>query len=259
MIVDWTEDVIFLSGDLTQDHWKTIRTAVALVLKRHPAGVIIDLSQIERITPEGTETFLHMLRYIESGEARFILANAPDHVRQALSKVPGVRSQLPVSSSIEEARASLNLLSEVEPKRKELVEPVLVSLSGDHADQDGLTLAAAIARSRNTGIVAVYLIEVPRALALTAPMPDEEAVARKTLTSVAEQCKHLGVEARCIPKRVRERLQGLESMATEVDAQIIFVVLGSQEVDSEQGAALDSLLQATRREVIVYRGPAGET
>lgn len=259
MIVDWTEDVIFLSGDLTQDHWKTIRTAVALVLKRHPAGVIIDLSQIERITPEGAETFLHMLRYIESGQARFILANAPDHVRQVLSKVPGVRSQLPVAGSIEEARASLNLLTEVEPKRKDLVEPILVSLSGHHADQDGLTLAAAIARARNTGIVAVYLIEVPRALALTAPMPDEEAVAKKTLTHVAEHCKEFGVEARCLPKRVRDRLQGLESVATEVDAQLIFVVLGSQEVVGEEGAGLHSLLQATRREVIAYRGPVGET
>ena len=259
MIVDWTEDVIFLSGDLTQDHWKTIRTAVALVLKRHPAGVIIDLSQIERITPEGAETFLHMLRYIQSGEARFILANAPDHVRQALSKVPGVRSQLPVSESIAEARASLNLLSEVETKRKELVEPVLVSLSGDHADQDGLTLAAAIARSRNAGIVAVYLIEVPRALALTAPMPDEEAAARQALTRVTEHCKQFGVEARCLPKRVRDRLQGLESVAREVDAQLIFVVLSSQEVGSDLGAALDSLLNATRREVIAYRGLAGET
>ena len=259
MIVDWTEDVIFLSGDLTQDHWKTIRTAVALVLKRHPSGVIIDLSQIERITPEGAETFLHMLRYIESGEARFILANAPDHVRQALSKVPGVRSQLPVSGSIAEARASLNLLSEVEPKRKELQEPVLISLSGDHADQDGLTLAAAIARSRSTGIVAVYLIEVPRALALTAPMPEEEAAARKALTRVAEQCKQIGVEARCLPERARDRLQGLESIATDLDAQLIFVVLGGQKADAEQGTALDLLFHATRREVIAYRGPVGET
>lgn len=259
MIVDWTDDVIFLSGDLTQDHWKTIRTAVALVLKRHPAGVILDLSQIERITPEGAETFLHMLRYIESGKARFILANAPDHVRQALARVPGVRSQLPVAGSIAEARASLNLLSEVEPKRKELQEPVLVSLSGDYADHDALALAAAIARSRNTGIVAVYLIEVPRAFALTAPMPEEEAAARKALTGVADHCRQLGVEARCLPKRARDRWQGLESVATEQDAQIIFVVLGGWESDAELGAALDSLFQATRREVIAYRGLVGET
>jgi anti-anti-sigma regulatory factor len=253
MIVEYTEDVIYLSGDLTQDHWNTIRTAVSLLLKRHPAGVIVDLSQIERCTPEGAETFLHALSYIEAGKARFILANAPDHVRQALANVPGVRSQLPIVNSIAQARESLNLMPA--DKSKPVVDSVLVSLSGLPADDDAIEMAAGIAKQRSASLVLAYLIEVPRAMPLTAPLPEQETKAKQVLANAEAASRRLNVVPRCRAERVRDIYVGLADMAESLDAQLIFVVLAraaSESDDSE--SALNELLDRTPRELIIYRG-----
>jgi anti-anti-sigma regulatory factor len=256
VIVESVEDVVYISGDLTQDHWNTIRTATALVLKRHPAGVIVDLSQVDRFTAEGAETFLHLLQYVGSGQARVILANAPEHVKQVLSKVPGVRSQLPITTSISEARESLDLLPEPE-KLKVVVNPVLVALSGDPADENAIEMAVGIARQRSTSVCAAYVIEVPHALALTSPLPEREAAAKKALQRAEDTCKRLGVATRCSADRVRDAYIGLADVAEKMGAQLIFVVLRSGNGDmAEVGQKLEELFRRTTREVVVYRGLA---
>jgi anti-anti-sigma regulatory factor len=254
LIVESTDDVIYLSGDLTQDHWNAIRTAVSLLLKRHPAGVIVDISQIERCTPEGAETFLHALRYIEKGTARFILANAPDHVRQALSKVPGVRSQLPIAESIDEARQSLNLLPSEAVSAP--VDPVLVSLSGESVDEDAIEMAAGIAKHRGSTLCLVYLIKVPRSLALTAPLPEREAEAKRVLSAAEAVSKRIGAKPIYRAQRVRGPHLGLAELATQLDAQLIVYVLPREvTVTIASAESLGELLEHASCEVVLYRGP----
>src|SRR5204863_9799246 len=116
MIVESIGDVIKLSGDLTSNHWETIRTAAGLVLKRHPRGVVVDCSGITSCTEQGAETFYDMLMHIERKKSRIIVANIPPVVREALKHVPEVRSRLAVASTVEEAQHSLDLLETISSK-----------------------------------------------------------------------------------------------------------------------------------------------
>ena len=116
MIVESYEDVIVLSGELRSNFWETIHTAIALTLKRHPTGVIIDCSGITLMTPEGGETFHDAIDFVaEHDRARIVVAGVSKSVLEVLRSVPEVRSQLPVAESVEDARRSLDLLVEDEP------------------------------------------------------------------------------------------------------------------------------------------------
>jgi len=254
MIVEYSDDVIYLSGDLTQDHWNTIRTAISLLLKRHPNGVIIDLSQIERCTPEGAETFLPLLDYLEKGQARVLLVNAPEHVKEALSGVPGVHSQLPVANSIVEARASLGMNPEVKGKPGKMVDPILILLAGANADEDAIELAATIARQRSTGLVLAQIIEVPRSMPLTAPLPGEEADAKRILSAAEGYAKKHGLTSKSVIERERERADGLAKMAEAMESQLVIYVVAPNESESF-GQSIEALMHSLTQELIIYRGP----
>src|SRR5688500_219102 len=114
MIVESYEDVIVVSGALRSNFWETIHTAISLMLKRHPTGVIIDCSGISEVTPEGADTFRDIMAFIHEHDARIIVAGVPVQVMEVLKSVPEVRSQLAVAKSVEEARRSLDLLVEEE-------------------------------------------------------------------------------------------------------------------------------------------------
>src|SRR5947207_872967 len=111
MIVESYEDVVILSGPLRSNFWETIHTAIALTLKRHPTGVIIDCSGITELTPEGAETFQDAIQFVKEHErARIVVAAVSPQAMEVLRHVPEVRSQLPVVATVEEARRSLDLL-----------------------------------------------------------------------------------------------------------------------------------------------------
>ena len=74
MIVESYEDVIVLSGALRSNFWETIHTAISLMLKRHPTGVVIDCSGITEVTQAGADTFRDVMAYIEEHDARIIVA-----------------------------------------------------------------------------------------------------------------------------------------------------------------------------------------
>jgi anti-anti-sigma regulatory factor len=109
MIIEARNDVVALEGSLDKNLWPTIQAAANLLLRQHTQGIIIDGSALTGCSPEGAKTFRDAMDYIERYRARIVVAQLPDPVMEILQGVPGVRSRLPISATIEEARASLHL------------------------------------------------------------------------------------------------------------------------------------------------------
>src|SRR2546427_6372240 len=109
MIISSKDDVVQLSGQLHKNQWLTIKATASLLLRQHPEGILIDCSELTDISEDGAKTFLDAMRDITGEGSRIIVCALPDNVLQVLRSVPGVRSQLPIANSVEEARASLRL------------------------------------------------------------------------------------------------------------------------------------------------------
>src|SRR2546423_14865634 len=109
MIVACKDDVVHLSGSLHKNQWLTIKAAAKLLLQQHPQGILIDCSGLTDISEDGAKTFLEAMKDIQGEGARIIVVNLPEQILEVIRSVPGVRSQLPIARTIEEARASFRL------------------------------------------------------------------------------------------------------------------------------------------------------
>src|SRR5215470_1559686 len=112
MIVTSSDDVVRLSGALVKNQWLTIKAAANLLLQSHPQGIIIDCGELTHVSEDGAKTFLDAIKDIQAAGARMVVCNLPPEVLQVIRSVPGVRSQLPIANSVDEARASLRLSGE---------------------------------------------------------------------------------------------------------------------------------------------------
>ncbi|MBO4548534.1 MAG: STAS domain-containing protein, partial [Abditibacteriota bacterium] len=109
MIIETKGDTITLNGVLDKNIWPALQAAVAVLLKEHPAGIIIDCGSITRITPAGIGTFASAFRYITQKNAGIIFVSASEEVISLARATEGVRSKMPVAADAEEARHSLSL------------------------------------------------------------------------------------------------------------------------------------------------------
>ena len=109
MIVASKDDVVQLSGSLHKNQWLTIKATAKLLMKDHPEGILIDCSDLHEISEDGAKTFLDAMKDIQGEGARIVVCNLPPKVQDVIRCVPGVRSQLPIANTMEEARASLRL------------------------------------------------------------------------------------------------------------------------------------------------------
>ncbi len=234
MIVESYEDVIILSGSLESNHWETIHTAISLILRRHPSGVIIDCSGMKRMSPAGAETFHDAMDFIRNHDARIILAAVPDPIMEVLKTVPEVRSQLPVVDTVAAARKSLDLgqSHDDDPgakKRKKLVAPenarkVIVCLyTGTSIEEDDSAMRAAsmIADSFPSEIHLICALLVPRHLPLQAALAESEQSAAHALTRAKQF-----FDQRNLPHQDRiERARDVASALTEVLKEIPAVTI----------------------------------
>ena len=109
MIIDVKEDTLFLSGTFNSNHWPTLEGAVRYLLRNHPRGIIVDCSHMSMLAEAGARTFLEVLKQAAAQGWRVIFVNLPDDLFQRIRSVPGLRSQLPIAGSVEEARQSLQV------------------------------------------------------------------------------------------------------------------------------------------------------
>lgn len=262
MIVESYEDVLVVSGALRSNFWDTIHTAISLLLKRHPSGVIIDCSGITECTAKGAETFRDAMEFIESHDARIIVAAVPEAVREAIKSVPHVRSQLPIAASVEEARKSLDLSAEDEDhrsrKRTDSHRPkvlcCLATGTSNTTDDAAMRLASQLALALDTEIILVCVLVVPRDLPLQAPLAkNEESTARAIERAHAFfDGKEQLHDTRIL--RGREVASTIAEVIEEVSISHIILPLNDDLQEADNDAKLvKSVLTKIRSEIIFVR------
>lgn len=261
MIVESYEDVIVLSGALRSNFWETVHTAISLLLKRHPTGVIIDCSGITEVTHEGADTFRDILAYIEEHDARIIVAAVPPDAMDVLKSVPEVRSQLAVAASVEEARRSLDLLyTDVPAKRQKGIavavsRKLVVCLRGQGADQDALELVSEIADTIHAAIHVVYVVQVPRDLPIQSPLPKEEEAAYHVLAAAQGYLTTRKVAHTEHIERARDMAAAVNQVLAEVDASHVVLPLSPDENDlDDQAQLVKTILKRVPKTVVFVRG-----
>lgn len=265
MIVESYEDVIILSGALRSNFWDTIHTAISLTLKRHPTGVIIDCSGITEATPVGAETFRDAMDFINSHDARIIVAAVPGHVMEVLKRVPEVRSQLAVAASVEEARHSLDLLlhdhDSAKPKKKTLtgkVTKLIVCLyTGTSVAEDNAAMAIAsrVADSEPTEVHLVCLLLVPRNLPLQAPLHQQEESARDAVDRAEKFFASREVVHVSRVERARDVASGLAELLDEIDAALVVLPLMHDSIKMPDNLRIvETVTSKIQREIVFVRG-----
>lgn len=262
MIVESYEDVLVVSGALRSNFWETIHTAISLLLKRHPSGVIIDCSGITECTAEGADTFRDAMEFIEAHDARIIVAAVPAAVMDVIKSVPHVRSQLAIASSVAEARASLDLNAEDEDhksKRKgdSLRPKVLCCLAtgtSNTTDDAAMRLASQLAFALNTEIILVCVLVVPRELPIQAPLAKNEES-----TAHAIERAHAFFDGKdqlhdTMIRRGRDIASTLVEVLSEVQISHVILPLNDDPQEADNDAKLvKSMLVKVRAETIFVR------
>lgn len=255
MIVEARNDTVNLLGALTKNHWQTIKAAANLLLKRNPAGIIINCSGITECTEEGAETFADAQAYIQKHGARIVLCDIPEHVMDVLRRVPGVRSQLPVACTMAQARASLGLPSAYEaseaPAEKIVLLPVWEGMNAPYAAQHALHMT----KDQRAVLHIVYILLVPQKLALTTPMPEQEERAHRTLTELEEMAKRARVKVEKRVERCRDLARGIVTVAEQERASQLVLGITPGDMSAANGL-LTTVLQKAPCEVLVVRALA---
>lgn len=259
MTVESIDDIIKLSGDIKSNQWQAIRTAAGLLLKRHPNGVVVDCSGLNSITEEGAQTFYDMMRHIQSKHARIIVANVPKHVKEVIAKVPDIRSGLAIAETVEDARQSLELLSEIREDKKKSPHTkgiVLLCLSGSASDSCAISLASAVAEKRQLSMLAVYPIIVPRTMPTDTPMPEEEDKAAQALQKVAAILEHKDFSVEPEVVRARNNAAAIMQVAEKENVRIIVIALPEEDPQTnEPTETIQEILDKIKTEIVLVREP----
>ena len=109
MIIEVKDDILSLSGAFYANYWPTLESAVRYLLRSHPRGIIVDCSGMTIAREAGVRTFLEALRHAATQGWRALFINLPDELARQVRSTPGLRSQLPIAGSVEEARRSLEI------------------------------------------------------------------------------------------------------------------------------------------------------
>lgn len=261
MIIETREDVVMLEGTLDKNLWPTIQAAANLLLRSHSEGIIIDCALLVDCTPAGALTLRDAIDYIERHNARIVVCRLPDTILATLKAIPGLRSRLPTAATLEEARASLHTphSTAVQNSRRPLHD-ILVPILNDVPSNHAIALACRIAKADGLKacIHLAYILEVPRALPLTAPLPEEEARACALLDTAEKLVKREGLNSS--PKVCRGRDAGEEIVNQSQTLSANMIVLSYQQ---QAGVSDDLLIKVGRTvldrsncEVILNKVPA---
>ena len=256
MIIEAREDVVQLEGELDKNLWPTIQAAANLLLRHHAEGIIVDGSALTGCSAEGAKTFRDAMDYIARYRARIVVCALPENVLESIRAVPGVRSRLPVTATLEEARASLKLGGANGTRAnggantpQNILVPLLRPEHTETASALACRLAKAASGAENGGtqksrLHLAYILEVPRHLPLTAPLPEEEALASKALAAATDAARCEGITANPIVTRTRDAGEEIVTQAAALEASLI--VLAYQNSDDPA----DTLMQRVSRTVI---------
>jgi len=251
MIIRQKGDVIELKGSLDANQWLALKSVVSLLLKQHPSGVVIDGSGLTDISEAGAFMFIEAAEYIQSLNARVFLAALSDEILEEIRKVPGIRSQLPLASSIEEARASL-AVGDSDAVYDAVRKPaVLVPLLG--AWRNAVDYAATHA-GKKAEIHLLYVIEVPRSQPLGVPLPEQEHAATEALSEAERMLKRRGITTRRMITRARIGIEGAGKFAADTRPRLVIAAYAKDnlQMDTEGQDVIATLAGEARGDVAVY-------
>lgn len=231
MIIQIKGDVIKLKGSLTENQWPAIKSAVHLMLDEHPGGAVIDAGGLSDVTEAGARTFLDASNFIQAHSARVIIAGLSDDILEQVKQIPGVRSQLVLASSVEEARASLEAGGGASAAEGRVRPCVLVPLIG--AWGRAVQMAASEALARRAEIHLLYVLQIPRNLPIGAPMPEKEQEAQQGLAEAERALKRRGVAVRKRTTRARDVVEGAAKFAAETKPELLVVAYYKEEMEKE--------------------------
>lgn len=232
MIIHVDGDVIKLKGLLVENHWVALKSVVSLLLEQYPNGVIIDGSNLTEINEAGTDTFLDASNYIQTQNARVVVAGLPDNILNEIRRIPGARSQLPLAASIEEARASLAVGGAEAIPETRRKPAILVSLIG--AWQKAIEFAV-VQTAKKAEIHLLYVIEVSRSLPLGVPLPENEQEATRLLSEAGQMLARSGLTVRKLTTRARVGFEGLGKFAADAGPRLVVVAYPKSILVSEIG------------------------
>ncbi len=279
MIIDARDDVVTLSGCLDTNVWPAIQAPANLLLRQHPAGILIDASDLEMCSVEGVKTFLDAIGYIERYRARIVLCHVPDIVADVIKTVPGARSQVAIAPDLNSGRASLELAQRQREKNRikwvanadhrQILVPLIPSMS---TTREALGLSKVLAGSLNTEIEndgkeigkpkkssalihLAFFIEVPRSMPLSAPFAEEEDHARRLLTEAESLAAKIGIRVQTHIIRARNTAEEIIEQASALNINTI--VLSLPAASEEDRAPIHELvrhvLEHARCEVMLKR------
>lgn len=263
MIIEAREDVVRLEGGLDKNIWPTIQAAANLLLRHHPGGIIVDAGGISRCTPEGAKTFRDGMDYIERFRARIVVSGLPQDVLDVVRAAPGIRSRLPVAGSLDEARASLKLSGPGGARAVAGAQPrsILVPLLRTDRPEAAGALACRLAKAepgQKSRLHLACVLEVPRHLPLTAPLPEEEAEAARLLEAAASAARCEGVTAETLVTRARDAGEEIVHQAEALGASmIVLAYLPSDDPsDTFMSRVSRTILDRAPCEVVLNKQPA---
>ena len=262
MIVEASEEIITLSGVLNQPFWESVQTAIALSLRRHPSGVIIDCSKITSITEEGAHTFQYAIDYVLGQDgARIIFAAIPDNVMEVLRATPHVKSQLATAPTVEEAQASLDRLAHTtdEKKLKRTSESVrsrhvLAVISPSECNDHFIRQLEQLVSTTPSHIVFLLPMVVPRELPLHAPVPGEET----KLCMFGDKLRDAFAKGDNLTEIRLERTRDIPSLVAEISEeinaeQVVVAVPSNKDITDESSRAIASILNKVKRPLMFVR------
>lgn len=232
MIIETRGDVIKLRGALVENQWPAIKSAVSLLLSAHPSGVIIDAGGLTEVSEAGAHTFMDASNFIQAHNARVVVAGMPEGILTEIRKIPGIRSQLVVASTVEEARASLESggTAGIIPRKK--VKPVVVvPLIG--AWPRAIDIAATEAHNRRAELHLLYVLQIPRNLPVGVPVPEMEQEARHTLDEAERAARRRGITVRKLTIRSRDITEGVAKFASDNKPELLVVAYAKGELERE--------------------------
>lgn len=255
MIVEAREDTVRLYGDLRENQWLTIKAVTNLLLRKHPAGIIIDCTHLGHVTEDGADTFLQAIQYIEAADARIVMAELPADVLSTLRTVPGLRSRLPVSATVDEARRSLRIGGRADVSDAAEGTGILVPFLFAGASEHATTTACRLGKESRADIHLAYILTVPRTMPLNAPLPEDEARAGEVLDACEAIVKKYGLRPFRHILRARDRNEAVLSAVDELKIKTL-ILSRPPTPDGALEDASEAVLRRAPCEVIIDQMPA---
>ena len=262
MIIEARDDVVKLEGGLDKNLWPTIQAAANLLLRQNLRGIIVDAGELTGCSPEGAKTFRDAMDYIERYKARIVVCRVPPAVMDVVKTVPGVRSRLPIAATLEEARASLSLARSTAappgPAGARAIQSILVPLlRGDGSDAISLACLLAKGNRDKARLHLAYVLEVPRHLPLTAPLPEEEAAAARALETAEKAIRREGLTVTPHVRRARDAGEDIVLHAEELAVGLIVLAYLPVEdpADDLMRRAVRTVFERAPCEVVLNKQP----